>query len=301
MEHLDAGTSGEPSAAMVAAPSVARSDIRSLPRVANPHERKFRLATVLLFIVAAAAVAGAVVFLVNHDNKSNPVAAADASKWSDWHPTKSGNAALTQIADHISPYYLLNASEPLDAITPISMSESNDAGVTTGSGLTVVVNPTTSAPSASNLELLTGKTVAYNICGLGPSDCQLSGTATTARMLLLRREALELALYTFKYVPSTQNVIAVLPPGHTVTSTGTSGSAVTVSVLFVRSELASLLKRPLDKLLSSSPLALSELSLWSQTGEAELVDTLTTQALFSSQVESQQEGGSLLVLSPLAQ
>jgi hypothetical protein len=259
------------------------------------------LALLLLSIVAAAAVAGAVVFLINHGKKHNNVA-AEAAKWSSWYPTSTGNEGITEIADHVSPYYLLNSTKPLDAITPISMSESNDAGITTGHGLTVVVNAassTASSSSSQNLELLVGKTVAYNICGLGPSDCELSGTPTVDRMLLLRREALELALYTFKYFPATQNVIAVLPPGHNVTASGTSTTAVTVTVLFVRSELATLLRQPLDKTLSSYPLDVSELPLWSETNEAELVDQITSEGLFTSQVESQQEGGSLLVLSPI--
>jgi len=308
MEHLDTGQAseavGHAHADALPAPVTVHSDHQSLPRYPTPHARKFRLALVLLVIVAVAAVAGAVVFLINHDKKHSSVVAAGAANWSSWHPANTGTEGYTEIADHIAPYYLLNSSQPLDAITPISMSESNDAGVTTGHGLTVVVNAGTSASGSSSsssqdLELLVGKTVAYNICGLGASDCELSGTASTDRELLLQREALELALYTFKYIPSTQNVLAVLPPGHTVTSSGTSSTSVTVTVLFVRSELASLLKKPLDKTLSSYPLDVSELPLWSQTNEAELVDEITSEGLFTSQVESQQEGGSLLVLSPI--
>jgi hypothetical protein len=117
-------------------------------------------------------------------------------------------------------------------------------------------------------------------------------------MLLLRREALELALYTFKYT-SASNVIAVLPPGHSVTTSGTPGSKVTVAALFERSELQTFLKTPLKKTLSDYPLDISELGLWSKTTEAELVQEITADGLFSSQVEAQQEGGTLLVLSPL--
>jgi hypothetical protein len=300
MEHLDTGKASEP-VTVLPTPVAVHSDHQSLPRYSSPHEHKFRLALVLLFIVAAAAVAGAIVFLVNHNKKHSPIAAAEAAKWSSWYPTSTGNDGITEIADHVSSYYLLKPSQPLDAITPISMSESNDAGVTTG--LTVVVNAGSSAnstsSSAQNLELLVGKTVAYNICGLGATNCELSGTPSQARELLLQREALELALYTFKYSPSTQNVLAVLPPGHPVTASGTSSTSVTVTVLVVRSELAPLLKKPLDKTLSSYPLDVSELSLWTQTNEAELVDQITSEGLFTSQVESQQEGGSLLVLSPI--
>ncbi len=312
-ENLDTGLGGEPVAGdlatravigpapganvddMIADPSVINTDTRSLPRFSHPHAQKFRVATVLLFIVAAAAVAGAIVFLVEHNKKHSAIAAAAATHWSSWHPANTGTEGTIEIADHVAPYYRLNASQELDAVTPISMSESNNAGVTTGKGLTVVVNAAGSSSNSQNLELLVGKTVAYNICGLGVSNCELTGTASTARMLLLRREALELALYTFKYSPGVQNVISVLPPGHAA-----NGSAVTVSVLFVRSELKSLLNTPLNKTLSSYPLEVSELGLWSQTNEAGLVNTLTSEGLFTSQVEAQQEGGDLLVLDPIS-
>ena len=50
------------------------------------------------------------------------------------------------------------------------------------------------------------------LCGLG-SECSIAtGTRDRARERLVRREALELALYTFKYVPSVNAVIAYMPP-----------------------------------------------------------------------------------------
>ena len=51
--------------------------------------------------------------------------------------------------------------------------------------------------------------------------------------------------------------------------------------------------------LQQYPPELSQLTSWSKTTEAGLVDQLTAHGLFSSQVESQQVGGSALVLTPL--
>ena len=63
---------------------------------------------------------------------------------------------------------------------------------------------------------LSGNTIAYNLCGIGGKNCAIGvGQPSTDRLLLLRREALELALYTFKYIGGTQNVVAILPPGRT--------------------------------------------------------------------------------------
>jgi hypothetical protein len=44
---------------------------------------------------------------------------------------------------------------------------------------------------------------------------------------------------------------------------------------------------------------MADLPSWSQTNEANLVDEITGHGLFTSQMESQQTGGRLLVLSPV--
>ena len=103
-----------------------------------------------------------------------------------------------------------------------------------------------------------------------PTTCAASGARTarsasaqpsTNRLLLLRREALELALYTFKYISGTQNVVAILPPGHTqptatlskkppsANSEPATPKPVDIAVLFVRQELSPLLDQPLSAIL----------------------------------------------------
>src|SRR5205823_2550110 len=109
------------------------------------------------------------------------------------------------------------------------------------SGLQVAVRTN---PSSSAVSLLGGNTIAYNLCGIGGKNCAIGvGTPSTNRLLLLRREALELALYTFKYISSANNVVAILPPGHTQqtsrlskklpTSDSTTKKPLDIAVLFV--------------------------------------------------------------------
>jgi hypothetical protein len=151
--------------------------------------------------------------------------------------------------------------------------------------------------------LLTGSTVAYNVCGLGASGCELAGTASPGRLLLLRREALELALYTFRYLSTVDNVLVVLPPGHNVSKAGagvTTAKPVTVAILFLRAELKSWLSTPINDTLDEDPPDLAQLATWSKSDEAGFVDEVTARTLFSEQVEAQQEGGNLLILSPIA-
>jgi hypothetical protein len=262
-----------------------------LPREAPPHSRKFRAALATLAGIAVGAIAVAVVFIANDNSASAP----KAGHWSSWAPSSSGSAAVKEIVSHVAPLYKLNSSHLLDVVTPLNVSQATSSGTVTGNGLTVVVN--TGGSSSQSLELLTGNTVVYTICGLGSAGtCELPGKATTTRMLLMRREALELALYTFKYDSGSQNVVAVLPPGHT---TGSTIKPVTVSVLFVRKELQPQLDEPLSKSLEENPPSTTQLPAWSQTSEAALVGEITGRGLFASQVETQQTVGKLLVLSPI--
>ncbi|HTW11150.1 MAG TPA: hypothetical protein VME01_00280 [Solirubrobacteraceae bacterium] len=277
--------------------STGSSRAQELPSLPAPHAHKFRAATAVLSVIAAVAIAVAVI--VGSENHTRVVSHA----WSSWVPSSGGSTGVQEIADFVAPFYRRSAAAQMDVVTPISLTNETAAGTSTGTGLTVAVNPSSSSGSASDddtLELLTGTTVAYNICGIGGSgNCSLAGTPTTARMLLLRREALELALYTLKYT-SAQNVLVVLPPGHTVSTSGASATQpITVAVLFSRAELAPLLNIPIDESLNQDPPLLSQVAAWSKSDEAGLVDQITEHGLFSEQIQSQQEGGSLLVLSPL--
>ena len=283
----------------LAPPLTALGKSEQIPQEPPPHAHKFRVALAVLCGIAFGALAIAAAVAI-HDTTVNG-SPSSSEAWSAWAPTDSGSTGVREIADHVAPYYRLNASKQLNVITPISVSQATSAGTTTGSGLTVAVDTTPSSSSPS-LSLLNGKTIAYNICGLGPADCELPGTPSSNRMLLMRRQALELALYTFKYVPTSENVLVVLPPATKATkatSTDASGSRQTVALLFVRKELEPWLNVPLSKTLASYPLEDSELAVWSKTQEASFVDEVTANGLFSSQMESQQEGGRLMVLTQL--
>jgi hypothetical protein len=272
------------------------SGAQELPRAASPHAPKFRVVTAVLVGIAVAAIAIAVVVLASQGSNRSTIAAGAA--WSSWAPDSSGSTGIDEIAQYVSPYYRAGAAQQLDVITPMQLSQTTAAGTTTGSGLTIAINRNTSSKSQS-LALLNGRTVAYNVCGLGAKDCALAGTASVNRMLLLRREGLELALYTFKYIAGSQNVVIVLPPGHTVTSTGASEKGATVTLAFLRSQLQPLLDVPLGRTLQEYPPELSQLTPWSKTEEAGLVDEITAHGLFYSQVESLQVGGSALVLTAI--
>ena len=68
------------------------------------------------------------------------------------------------------------------------------------------------APEGGDIEYIKGDGLIYTLNGLGPKGSINIGKPSSERHLLLRREALELALYTFRYVEDVDLVVALLPP-----------------------------------------------------------------------------------------
>ena len=75
------------------------------------------------------------------------------------------------------------------------------------------------APQGGDINFIEGKGLLYTLNGLGPKGSVRGGKPSSERHLLLRREALELAFYTFRYIDDVDLVVALLPPV-TVTARG---------------------------------------------------------------------------------
>jgi hypothetical protein len=280
---------------------------------ASPHSGRFRTVTALLVALGIGAVVVAVSLGIN-GHHSAPAGA----KWSDWHPPDGGTQGAQDIANFIAPFYRIDTADQLALVSVVNLESAsaiqsqqqaaaNGTTAAPASGLEVAVRPSS---TSSQVSLLGGSTIAYNLCGIGGKDCAIgAGTPSTNRLLLLRREALELALYTFKYVSGTDNVVAILPPGHTAPTptlskkppkagaSATASKPVDIAVLFERQELAPLLKHPLSQLLpEQTPPTVSQMA---HAPEAGLVVSATSRGLFSEQLQQAQDGSNLIVLNPL--
>ncbi len=280
----------------------------------SPHAGRFRTITALLVALGIGAIIVTVAVAVG-GRQTAPAGA----KWSAWQPTEGGALGARDIADFIAPFYRIDNTHQLTVVTVVNLESAAAAAAAqqaaasgstsnaVASGLQVAVRP---SPTSSQVSLLSGNTVAYNLCGQHSSNCAIGvGKASTNRLLLLRREALELALYTFKYIGGTQNVVAILPPGHTeqtptlskkpptAKAGKTTPKPVDIAVLFVRQELSPLLKQPLSQILpEQTPPSVAQMA---HAPEAGLVDQLTARGLFSEQLQQAQDGSSLIVLNPL--
>ncbi len=67
-------------------------------------------------------------------------------------------------------------------------------------------------PATGEISTFDGPGVIYQLNGLGQNGSIKGGTPSVSRQQLVRREALELALYTFRYLPEVEMVVALLPP-----------------------------------------------------------------------------------------
>jgi hypothetical protein len=288
----------------------ARQRRRRAAGAPSPHASKFRAATALLVSVALGALVVAVTVLAN----GRAAQTAGGAPWSAWRPLESGGQAVDEIAQHIAPLYRISSTVQLAVVTvvhlanPSSVVAAAQSGQSTGSGLLVAVQPNA---NSSQINLLSGTTVAYNLCGIGSTNCAIGvGTPSVKRLLLLRREALELALYTFKYVSDVDFVVAILPPGHTqqtsaLTPKPPAGGAKTtvkpvdLAVLFARDELKPFLQQPVTATLQEEePPTVDEMGT-PLAPESGLVEQVTARGLFSERIVQAQDGSNLLMLTPL--
>jgi hypothetical protein len=277
------------------------------PPVASPQrpagsglEFRFALLYGALATILVASIVGVVLIARESGPPTQPA-------WSSWRPAAGSSSAMTsEIATHVSNQYKLNkAGAPLVAIVPSAPEGTSGTTVTPVSTIGFLTSAT--ATSCCARVVSTTDNLQVQLCGLGARCAITRGVPTADRGRLVRREALELALYTFKYVGGVDNVVAILPPGRTQetstlskklpTSDSASSKPVDIAVLFVKPELQPLLSRPLSSWLPGEfPPTVAQMA---KAPEAGLVDQLTAHGLFSEQLQQAQDGSNLIVLDPL--
>lgn len=265
---------------------------RELPLVPTRRDRarqsSYRFRFAILYVVLAAIVgAGVGTFVVLVARPAPPEAAA----WSAWQPSGSKLARVRQIADRIPKAYRQENGEQL------TVSQASQLAVPTEQGdvpvTSIFVRPDTSRGLAeeSDIDSYNGAdVVSFGLCGLGTgSQCAITeGTPSSERFDLLRRQALELSLYTFKYVDGVDSVIVFMPPTPKGDSNGT--------VFLRRDDVADELRRPLSRLLPSRAPRVGTLS------EVELgnILRLTQPRTYAFQFQASPDGKPILVLTPPA-
>lgn len=241
----------------------------------------FRFALIYGALAAVAVVAVVVlVVVVRQPGPPKP------QPWSSWRPKSGSVATMTkEIADHVAPRYkATKAGDQLVAVIPTAPEITKDTTVTKVS--TIGFRASASA-GCCNRVITTGGNVQDQFCGIGPECAIPSGKLAAARERLVRREALEVALYTFKYVPGVKAVIAYLPPP--------SGSNPTTLLYLERSNLSKQLSSPLSKTLPLDP---PPLPTQSDKKEQETIDRLTVPVEYGFEFQALPDKTEAIVLTP---
>ena len=233
--------------------------------------------------LAALALSAAAVLalLIAAPGESGPRLAAN---WSQWAPETSQMIEGAQaIADHIGSRYELDSGEQLVSIRTSGL----ELG---GEPIGVAVRP-----SGGELHFLEGEGLLYSLSGLGP-DGRLPDEPTQERGRLLMRQALELALYSFRYLDDVTMVAVLLPQSAEPAEENPGGAAAapqTNAIFFRPGDLIEQLEVPLERTLSPRTPRPSTMS----DAEARRVDELALRNLFLASVQPLRSDMNYLVLA----
>jgi hypothetical protein len=242
----------------------------------GPHKTRF---VVIYSALGAALVAALVGVAVFAGRAINPPPA-----WSSWKPSGGGQGAAKQIAEHVAKGYRLpDGNQLVDVfVKPPSVSPGNQ---TVPIHYVVVKGP--KGGYNEQAEVTSTNSVMYSLCGLGASCAIASGKPSVERGTLVRREILELALYTFKYVDGIKHVIAFMPPQ--------PGAQPKYVVYLRETDLSEKLKLPLLQTLAKKVPLPKTIS----AKETRTIDATTEPRVYSFGLSQTQTGEAVFVFAPL--
>src|SRR5262245_11844014 len=248
------------------------------------YRGRFAVLYVILAAIAGAAIGTTVVLI----GQGSP---APAPPWSDWQPEGSAQRRVAQIANHVaSPYRLPSGAQLVSAVGGPLSAPAEDGTLARVRFILVGPQTTRGQQEADDVKSIDAAgTVSYVLCGVGGrSPCTIGeGTPSADRQALLRREALELALYTFKYVDGVDSVAVVLPPDNP--------NLPPIAVCLEKADVSSELSRPLAETFTA-PIVPDVGGI--SADELTTIDQVTRPHLYSYQPSTAQDGSSMLVLIP---
>ena len=189
---------------------------------------RFLIAYLALGALVGAAL-GAFIVLVQRPGPKPP------PPWSSWEPgSTTVNSQLLEIADHVGSGYRLADGNPLAAVKIDNRNLQS-----------IVVSKVAQPKTENDFDHYDrSSTAIFILCGLG-RNCKAPGQPTTAEGTALRREALELALYTMEYTHPIENVLVFFPPV-------AAEKTFSATLFFHRSDLKNSLDHPLRKTLQQA-------------------------------------------------
>lgn len=284
-----------PEAAEPAAPESRRRKLLVRPMRRDRSEvgnRRFLLAYVALGVILGGAAVSFGMLVMTGANQGGGGGRDDG--WSDWKPTATGVAGVEQIASFVSQRYRLPSGKQLVAVVAGKPLVQDEIPVST----VAIEEGTKDSVGDPNYTLHdTGGDFMYVLCGLGQNCAIPEGTASVQRHRLLRREALELALYTFRYADDVDMVVALLPPSPPKArqEQQTAGQLPPFPAMFFRpGDLRGELGVPLESTLPAAPPRPEQIDL--KKPEFKRIDALTRGNSFTASFQQGQDASLFLVL-----
>jgi hypothetical protein len=257
-------------------PPVDRPVLSRPPSSTQPHRGRFFVIYGILGLALAAGIVGVVVYA---GRSINPGPA-----WSSWKPSGGGLGAAKQIAEHVSPGYRLpDGNQLVDVIAKGPAVSSG--GQTIPIPFIALRGPKGKVDQIQQVN--NSDTFTFSLCGLGQACSIATGKPSVARATLVRREILELALYTFKYVHGVKHIVAFMPPP--------AGTQPAYVVYLQKSDLTTQLKAPLTRTLAPKVPLPAKIT----AGEQQRIDGITQPRIYKFGLSQTQQGDAVLVLAPL--
>jgi hypothetical protein len=245
---------------------------------ASVPRHRFGLAYLGLAAILGVAVGLFVVFTANGGRDSGP-------KWSAWQPTKDGVQRLDEIGKYVSRQYALPNGRQL--VTTYSTPPVVRLGDQLAAVRAIRIGVGLPGETANDAQIVDASSAwAYELCGLGRNCAISDGSPSAARGRLLQRQALELALYTFKFEPAIDYLITYFPP---------APRREPAAIFFTRQALQEPLKRPLAQTLTPPRTRLVPGQLSGK--DLAVIERYITRA-YSYSGEQLQDGSPVLVLRP---
>jgi hypothetical protein len=261
-------------------PLASRRDDRDERARRSSYRFRFGVLYVLLAAIVGAGI-GSFVVLATRPAPAEPAA------WSTWEPEGRENAYPVEIAQHVGSRYRLPSGKQLVGVLA-GRAEVQDLPLRA-----VVIQHDASNPTKrDDLEVIeVGDSVMYSLCGAGDRCSIAEGAPSPERARLLRREALELALYTFKYVEDVDSVLAMMP--FNLGNPQTAEDDTSTVVFLQKKDLGRQLSTPLEQTLPGRPHTTLD------PIEGQIVDTLTRPRQYLYEIQPTQDLSAILLLAPI--
>jgi hypothetical protein len=240
----------------------------------SQYSPRFHFLTGALVAIGLAAVAGLALFIALPGGGQD-----QGQQWSPWKPNVSGTAGAQQIAEHVGQEYKLPDGHQMVDVSVTGLEIE---------GVPLAVALRQSPAQGGDIRVFDDKGLIYRLCGLGPDCAIANGKPSTKRHLLLRREALELALYSFRYLNDVHQIVVFMPPR--------VGQKPNQALFFREGDVAQELDRPLRASLSPRVPSVRTVTL---SPDASLVDQITTPKIFQfSLTQANTDNRGFIVLDP---